>query len=129
MKKSICLAVILCVLLSLLTIVMVGCGKTDPGVVDPDTDEPDGILVGGYSEDRELTEEDWAVFNKVMAVVVGGEDFEPTLVATQVVAGVNYRFTATAEAVVPGAEPYKVHIFIFQPLEGEPELVDIENIE
>ena len=94
-----------------------GCG----GGKEPD--EPH--IVGGYTEDRAVTDEDMAVFDQAMDGLVG-VIYEPTLVATQVVAGLNYRFTATATGVYPGAEPYQVHIVIYKPLGGAPaELTEI----
>ena len=60
-----------------------------------------------------------------------GVAYVPTSVATQVVAGINYRFTADATPVVPDedAETYQVHIFIFKPLMGAPaELINIERL-
>lgn len=82
-------------------------------------------VVGGYTADRALAAEDRAIFDEAMAGLMG-VSYEPTLVATQVVAGTNYRFTATATVVVPDAEPSLVHIFIFKPLGDNPaELVEI----
>jgi len=85
-------------------------------------------LVGGYSAERDVTPEDLELFNQAMEGLVGVV-YEPTKVATQVVAGMNYRFTATATPVVPNPEPYTVHITIFKPLEGAPELSGIERIQ
>ncbi|MCL2671141.1 MAG: hypothetical protein FWF10_03785 [Clostridiales bacterium] len=90
-------------------------------------DAPPAPIVGGYTEDRAVTEDDLAVFNAAMEHLVG-VNYVPTLVATQVVAGTNYRFMATAMPVVPDAESYEVYIYIFQPLAGDPELVEIVNI-
>ena len=58
-----------------------------------------------------------------------GVAYEPTKVATQVVAGMNYRFTATATPVIPNPEPYTVHITVFKPLAGPAELGGIEKIQ
>lgn len=86
------------------------------------------VIPGGYTEDRAVTAEDLAIFEEALAGLLG-VDYEPTLVATQIVAGTNYRFTATATVVYPDAEPYTVHIFIYQPLGDEPPvLVDIVEI-
>jgi len=107
--------------LVILLLFMVGCSQKE--------DETDESLSGGYTEDRDLTDEDMAVFEQAMAGLLG-VTYEPTRVATQVVAGLNYRFTCTATIVVPGAEPYTAYVYIFQPLgDGAPELVSIEKDE
>ena len=95
---------------------LTGCGK--------EKDEP---VAGGYTEDRAITDEDMEIFEKALDGLTG-VSYEPTLVATQVVAGINYRFTATATMIIPDAEPYEVYIYIFKPLEGDPELTEIVNI-
>ena len=96
-------------------------------------------MSGAWSEDREPNEEDLAVFSAAIQgsdLVPEGVTYAATLVSSQVVAGMNYRFTATAmpedEAgtVLPEDEHYTVEILIFQPLMGEPpvlqEIVEIE---
>ena len=109
MKKIIRFIAVLCLILLAAT----GCApKAEPH------------LVGGYTADRKPDADDLAVFEEVMAGLVGVQ-YEPTLVATQVVAGLNYRFTATATPVVPDAEPYTVYIIIYKPLSGPPELTEI----
>jgi hypothetical protein len=85
-------------------------------------------ITGGYTEDRALEAEDRDVFDKATAELVG-VGYEPTLVATQVVAGVNYRFTATATPITPDAKPYTVYVYVYQPPGGEPELGEIVDVE
>lgn len=87
----------------------------------------DGSIAGGYSEDREPEPDDLAVFEAVMADVDDAE-YEPTLVSTQVVAGTNYRFTATATPKSADDKPYSVYVYIYQPLDGDPELTEIEAV-
>jgi len=141
MKRKICItALALVVLIGL----MAGCkskdtGQDEPGGSDgplpggysedePLADEPsaDGPLAGGYSEDRALTEEEMKIFD-VVTDGLDGVHYEPTLVATQVVAGVNYRFTVTATPDAPDSEPYTKYIYVYKPAGGSPELV--ENVE
>jgi len=101
-------------------------GCTEPGEPEEPTDPP--MIMGGWTGDRPVKEEDMAVFNEAMDGLTG-VSYEPTMVATQVVAGLNYRFIATATGVYPGAEPYQVHIFIFKPLGSAPaELSDIVTL-
>jgi len=82
---------------------------------------------GGYTANRAITKEELAMFQKVMKDLLGVK-YEPTLVATQVVAGTNYRFTAKATPVVPKAKSKTVYVYIFKSLEGTAELVKIEDI-
>ena len=125
MKKLFCFALLVC----LASFLFAGCGKTEEPLIEKTTTAaPEPPLVGGYSEDRPVTDEDKAVFYEALELL-DGVAYTPTLVATQVVAGMNYRFTATALGVYPDAQPYQVHIFIFKPLGGAPaELVNIETL-
>ena len=129
--KKVAYLIIPAVLLSIL--LLVGCAQQSPNQSSQQVDEPqvedtqmdDSQLVGAYGEDRPLTPEDRAIFDEAMAGLMG-VSYEPLLVSTQVVAGLNYRFTAEATVVAPDAEPTKVFIYIFQPLGDEPpELVEI----
>jgi len=83
-------------------------------------------LPGGYTADRAVTDDDLKVFDEAMAGIMG-VNYDPTLVATQVVAGLNYRFTATATVVYPNAVPYTVYIYIYKPLQGPAQLTEIVN--
>jgi len=80
------------------------------------------ILCGGYTEQRELSDEDLVLFRKVMGEV----PFTPLSVATQVVAGLNYRFWCRYD---DGSEDAPVHCFvtIYQPLQGEPVISKIQD--
>ena len=118
MKKYTCFALLA---LLMFLVLMSGCKKDDP---EPASAES---LAGGFTEDRELTTEDWEVF--LEAVDLDGVSYVPTLVATQVVAGTNYRFTATGTPVVPDPESFTAYVYVFKPLEGPAELVDIARIE
>ena len=116
MKKYTCFALLA---LLILVILLPGCTKKD--INHNGEDDP---MPGGYTGDRELTDEDWAIFNE--AVDLDGVSYTPTLVATQVVAGINYRFTTTATPVVPEPESYTAYVYIFKPIgDDPPELVDI----
>ena len=83
-------------------------------------------LLGGYTAERAVTDEDLTVFNEAMPPL-DGVGYRPVLVSTQVVAGLNYRFTVIASPVVRFPVPSLVHVFIFKPLEGPAELVSIED--
>ncbi len=77
-------------------------------------------MTGAYSERRELTEEDEALFAEVMGE--DAENYEMIDVATQVVAGTNYRFCATDLST-----DVRMNIIVYVPLEEDaaPELVEI----
>ena len=79
---------------------------------------------GGYTEDRKPDSDDLAVFEAVIAGEEGVK-YEPLFVATQVVAGTNYRFTVTATPAAQGEKPYTAYVYIFEPLSGAPELIEI----
>ena len=112
----------------LITITLTVCG-TNPDKNSDASDTPPQVLnpAGAYTEDRALTDEDHAVLSKVLEGLMGVR-YEPVSVATQVVAGINYRFTATATPVVPNAVSYSVHIFVFRSLSGEVELTGIVRL-
>lgn len=82
------------------------------------------ILCGGYTEQHELSDEDVALFRKVM----GESGFTPLSVATQVVAGLNYRFWCRYDA---GSEnsPGHCSITVYQPLQGDPVISEIKDDE
>lgn len=61
------------------------------------SDEPIGV-VGGYSEPHNLTDEELAIFQQATSNLQGVE-YKPMNVATQIVAGVNYRFLCKARRV------------------------------
>jgi len=126
MKRNIWLAALaLIVLMGLMS----GCKSKDTGQNESDGSLPDGSLPGGYSEDkprlveysedREPTEEDLAIFDKVMSDL-DGASYEPTLVATQDIAGVTYRFTVTATPDEPDPESYTTYIYIYKPSGSPP---------
>ena len=50
-----------------------------------------------------------------------GVSYTPESVATQVVAGTNYRFICTAKTTPPGLETYEAEIIVFQPPPGQGE--------
>lgn len=85
------------------------------------------ILCGGWSQYRELTDEDKAVFNEALEGFVG-VDYQPKAVSTQVVAGMNYRFKC--DATLPGPIPmqWEAIVEIFSPLEGKPHITGIQKI-
>ncbi|MCQ2183355.1 MAG: hypothetical protein MJY89_08155 [Bacteroidales bacterium] len=76
-------------------------------------------LCGGYTGQRELTEEEMEMFRQVTET--GGVVFTPLSVSTQVVAGTNYRFYCRFEDK-DGSDKYGYcWVTIFKPLPGQGE--------
>lgn len=78
------------------------------------------ILCGSYTGQRPLEASDRELFRRATAGMTG-VSYTPESVATQVVAGTNYRFICTAKAATPGPETYEAEIIVFQPLPGQGE--------
>ena len=84
---------------------------------DTRTDEKN--LVGGYTAQREPSAEEEELFNKATKTL--GAQYTPVTVATQVVAGINYRFTCK------GPSDESVLITVYKPLSGEPRVTKVEK--
>ena len=87
--------------------------------------------VGGFSEPRKLTNTEEALFEKYIAKI-GDMEYEPINVATQVVAGTNYRFLCKGREVqADGKRGKKFYaaIVLHRPLpdRGEPRILSIER--
>ena len=130
------LALILAAAVLLMGLVACTPDTTDP---DPDTsithdgqDETsqlvDPPIVGGFSEDKDLDDDDMAIFEEAISQIEYEDvEYEPISVATMVVAGTNYRFTCNAAVDAPDAESYVVYLYAFVSLDGEVELGDISG--
>lgn len=70
---------------------------------------------GSYSEQRALTDVDKAIFNEAMKGLVG-VSYTPESVATQIVAGTNYKFICKGEMRTPDRKTFKAEVTIYQPL-------------
>ncbi|WP_075342632.1 hypothetical protein [Tenacibaculum agarivorans] len=88
----------------------------------------ENTLVGGWTAYRPLTAEDKAVFEEALNGFVG-VIYTPEQVATQVVAGTNYRFKCSA-SVPPSDVVWEAIVEIFQPLpgQGKPHIVSITKL-
>ena len=67
------------------------------------------ILCGGYTGQRPLEASDRELFRRATTGMTG-VSYTPESVATQVVAGTNYRFICTAKTTTPGLETYEAEI-------------------
>ena len=77
-------------------------------------------MTGAYTDQRPLNDEEKKLFRTVTANLAGVR-YTPESVATQVVAGTNYRFVCTAEPVTQAPQTFRAEVFIFQPLPGRGE--------
>lgn len=88
------------------------------------------VAMGAYSIYHAVTEEENAIFRSAMNLV--GVDYEPLAVATQVVAGRNYRFVCNAKVVSSQENNYLALVTIFQPLPNQepntPVITDIKRL-
>lgn len=86
-------------------------------------------LSGGFTEQRDLTEDETLLFDKVTEKLVGVK-YTPESVATQVVAGINYRFICTAKTLTPKPETYQTEITVYKPLpgQGDPKITEIRRL-
>ncbi|MEG0807831.1 MAG: hypothetical protein RR410_05695 [Alistipes sp.] len=87
------------------------------------------MLCGAYTAQREPTTEEIQLFAAVTASL-SDVNYTPTSVATQVVAGTNYRFICKAEAVASQAPTHSVEIIVYRPLpqQGEPRITQITRL-
>lgn len=84
-------------------------------------------IVGGWSPYRALTAEDRKVFNEALNGFVG-VNYSPNEVATQIVAGVNYRFKCTA-SIPPSDVMWEAIVEIYQPLgDKKPHITGITRL-
>ncbi|MBR0462536.1 MAG: hypothetical protein IJJ00_07485 [Erysipelotrichaceae bacterium] len=98
-----------------------GCAKKD---------EPEPI-VGGWSEveDGTITEELQQKFDKAIEGLTGVGYVPLELLETQIVAGTNYKFLCDATPVYQDAETKKAIVTIYEDLEGNLSILDIEDVE
>lgn len=113
--------------LLLASALFVGCaGQKSSNEADTnDTTVQESEMVGAFSNERELQEEELTLFQEVYH---GDVALTPKSVATQVVAGTNYRFRCEDAA----GEDYLVTIFVPLPCnqsEQQTEVTKVEKVE
>ena len=84
-------------------------------------------VLGGWSSFCTVSKEDIAVFEAALQGLTGCS-YTPLLVATQVVAGMNYCFLCKGVTVVPDRPEFAALVYIYQPLEGEPHIREIKQV-
>ena len=130
MKKTITLIILLCLTVM---ITLTGCSSINTtsqaaaAQLNSELEYTDFSSVGGYTSDRDLTAEDAAVFEEATDGLIG-VIYEPVKVATQIVAGTNYRFTCYAIGLYPRESEITVkYVYIYKDLSGNIELLDISD--
>ena len=119
MKELKKLLTVLSVVLLVLTVSACNAGKEDVEIV------------GGWEtvEDGTITPELQELFNKAIEEL-DGVDYTPIkLLETQVVAGTNYKFLCDATVTSPDAETTQAIVTIYEDLQGNVEILDIQDAE
>ena len=131
---------LLTVLLTLFMVfTLVGCNSKEdtPVVQEPEKQEiveetkEEPEIVGGYvdAEDGTLTDELKDIFDSALEDLLGATYEPQELVATQVVAGTNYKFLANGTKTTNPITKGTYYITIYKDLQGNVSLLDIETIE
>ena len=109
-----------------LTFGMMGCGQKAPGETKEET-----AVTGGWEavEDGTVTDELQVLFDKAMEKMVGVDYMPVELLEKQIVSGTNYKFLCESRVVVPGAGTQKAVVIIYEDLEGNAEVLDIQMME
>lgn len=109
-------------IMALVAAMLAGCG--DSGAAkkessqDADTKTRKETMTGAYARERTPDEAELTLFGQ-MTKGLTGVVYTPESVATQVVAGTNYRFVCKAQPTAPGKPAYRVEIVVYQPLPGQ----------
>ena len=131
---------ILVVLLSALMLMsLVGCNSNKEDtpieetekqeeVVEPTQEEPE--IVGGYIdvEDGTITTELQELFDTALKGLLGANYEAKKLIASQLVAGTNYKFLAEATKITNPITIGTYYVYINKDLDGNISLLDIETI-
>lgn len=84
-------------------------------------------IAGGWSEySTHIPSELKAVFVEALKGRTG-VSYSPIAVASQVVAGTNYRFFCNAHSVIPNATNYATIVCVHKPLRGDAEVTDTQS--
>ncbi|MCC0654027.1 MULTISPECIES: hypothetical protein [Clostridioides] len=75
-------------------------------------------LCGGWSDFKVVEKENLEIFNEAIGMLKG-VDYEPLIVSTQIVAGMNYSFICNATLVTKNPRSFLAEIVVFKPLSCE----------
>ncbi|MBO4835273.1 MAG: hypothetical protein J5483_04090 [Lachnospiraceae bacterium] len=125
-------------------LLLAACGKnTDQPADQPagsgtsSAKEPEsmagGALLGGWivtgDMTSQLTDDERAVFDQAIDGLVGAE-YEPiSIIATQLVAGMNYAYLCTTTPVVPDSKPHWTIAVVYKDLQGNASLSNVADLE
>ena len=110
---------------------------SEPAVVaDDDLSDEAGAIVGGWTVAPQITDDTITIPDKAAAAfALAGEeyvgmDLSPlALLATQVVAGTNYRVLCVGAPVVPNAETRLFVVNVYEDLEGKAEYSNVSTFD
>ena len=108
---------------TMMAVLLAGCLLTIPAFAGE-------MLSGGWEATRDtaIDADAQAVFDDAMEGLLGVEYEAVDLLATQVVAGTNYCFLCRSTVVVPDAVPGYSLVYVYQDLEGNAQILGIEDI-
>jgi hypothetical protein len=85
-------------------------------------------LAGGWTPYKtEISIKEKELFKTVFKGILG-VDYKPLAVATQVVAGINYRFFCNVKGVYPHAANEGAIVQIYEPLDGHAHITSIHKV-
>lgn len=109
---------------------------SEPALASDEASEEPGAVVGGWAVSPQLTDETIAIPEEAAsAFAAGGEgyvglDLSPlALLATQVVAGTDYRILCVGAPTVSGAEPRLYVVDVHEDLEGRAGFTDVATFD
>ncbi len=123
------------VLLLVLSVVLTGCAPQPAAPEETQADdELSAVLSGGWevydgSSLSVVSDEERAIFEKAAEGMVGAEMQPVAVLATQLVAGMNYAFLCTSTPVVPNAQPSWVVAVVYHDLQGNDSITWVRNLE
>jgi len=95
------------------------------------TNKESEMIVGGWTtvDDGTVTEDLQEIFDKATESLIGVNYKVIELLEKQIVSGTNYKFLCEATAVSPNAKPKQVIVTIYEDLNGNVKVTDIEDVE
>ena len=123
MKKILTLSLVMLALCAL-----VGCSSNKQEEQPITEEEP---IVGGYTEveDGTITDELTEIFNSATQGLMGATYNPEKLLATQVVAGTNYKFLCSGKKTTSPVIEGTYNVIIYKDLQGNCSILDIEVVE
>ncbi len=122
---------LIAMLMALMMLFGIGAACAEGEKTGEETPAVGGPAVGSWAaaEVTEITSDELVVFDKAVEGLMGVK-YEPVLLlGTQVVAGTNYAFLCKGTVVYPDALPYWYILYVYEDLQGNVEVLDIENLE